>query len=97
MGMHLKRKPQRPVPGTRKPTASWPIQPKDIPVLVARQKQGQTKLTDEAILWQKEELLRQLRKFTHGFEEQIRIVEAEIEQQRLKMEQGRLKLQRGPH
>jgi hypothetical protein len=82
MGKHFKQKPQRPVPGTRKPLTRA-IQPKDIGTLVAKQKQP-----DPTAQQRLQHLVSLRRDFQSGpvadyLDAQIRKLEAEVE-----LEQG---------
>ncbi len=94
MGKHFKRKPRRPVPGTRKPLTR-PIQPKDIGARVPQQTQEQPTLTDEEMLQQLVNMRDSLKSgpgavaVTGWFDEQIRSLRAKIElQQGLKPKRG---------
>jgi hypothetical protein len=83
MATQFQRKPQRPIPGTRKPL-TWPIQPKDVaPVLVSHQRQAN--LTDEEMLEQLVKLRDSLQSgpgvvaLISSFDEEIRILRERIQ------------------
>jgi hypothetical protein len=89
------RKPEPPVPGTRKPLTR-PIQPKDLGAIIAQQKQPQPNLTNEQMLEQLLALRDKLRT-DFGRAAAFESIDTEIRRLEEEIETAKLLGRRGPH